>query len=98
MALEIKMRTNTDGKAKCDICGNGQKRSLMMFDLALGKAIFTLCDVCNEKVFDKALKATCAVNHKLKSAEDIKLINSRKSAVRGEDEWGTLPSKASGEK
>lgn len=75
--MAIKMRINKDTSATCESCGNGKTKSLEMFDVCIGENIMTICDACNEVLFNKTLKATVGVNHKLKSQQDLKVIRSR---------------------
>lgn len=76
----IRMRINKDEKAICKVCGHTRKNSLELFDIAFtDKHIITICDSCNEMLFDKCLKATCSVNAKLKSKKDLSIIQSRRS-------------------
>lgn len=72
------MRNNTSHNAVCDACGNGQKESLRMFDLKVGSLKATICDECNQHLFSKSLSATVLTDSKVKSKEDLKLINRRK--------------------
>ena len=81
--MAIKMRNNTSSEAKCCNCGEEQKEVLNMFDLCIGDLIFTICDVCNEKVFNKCLSAECMKNNRVKSPQDIKIINRRKWKKEG---------------
>lgn len=79
----IKMRTNKDEIISCNCCGNDRKHSLEMFDIRFGNkygngVVVTLCDACNEKLFDKSLKAVCKVNGKLKSQRDLAIIRQRR--------------------
>lgn len=81
--MDIKMRTVKDSEAICKICGATKKQSLEIFEIMFTeKAKLTLCDLCNEKLLNKTLKASCNVNNKIKSKEDIKIINKRR--VRNE--------------
>ena len=73
----IKMRTNGEPDAKCCECGNGKKDSLELFDICIGGQIFTVCDLCNEQLFQKTLKATCKVNGKVKQPSDIAIVRKR---------------------
>lgn len=74
----IRMRVNKSDDAVCKVCGNTRKNSLELFDIAFtDKHIITICDKCNSQLFDKTLKADCAVNHKLKSKKDIAIISKR---------------------
>lgn len=79
------MRNNTDPEAFCCECGDGQTEVLNMFDLCIGDTILTICDVCNEKVFSKTLRAECYKNGRVKSSHDIQIINRRHAESRG---WG----------
>lgn len=77
--MDIKMRTVRDPDAVCKICGATRKQSLEIFEIMFTeKAKLTLCDLCNDKLLYKTLKASCNVNGKLKSKEDIAVINKRK--------------------
>lgn len=75
--MAIKMRNNTKSDAVCCECGKNQDNSLGMFDLCIGKNIFTICDACNNELFQKSLKASCYIDNKVKSQHDIALINRR---------------------
>ena len=76
--MAIKMRNNTKPDAVCCECGESQKQALNMFDLCIAGNIFTICDLCNEKLFNKCLSAECMKNGRVKSQRDIKIINERK--------------------
>ena len=76
--MAIKMRNNTNLDAVCCECGENQKQVLNMFDLCIGGNIFTICDVCNEKIFTNTLRAECFKNGRVKSQHDIQIINNRK--------------------
>lgn len=73
----IKMRVSKNDYC-CSSCNARRKESLEMFDVCIGNVILTLCDECNDELFRKTLKASCIVNGKLKSADDMKVINNRK--------------------
>lgn len=49
------------------------------------KAKLTLCDYCNDQLLHKTLKASCNVNGKLKSKEDLAVINKRRE--KGKPTW-----------
>lgn len=66
----------------CSSCNAKRKESLEMFDVCIGNVLLTLCDECNDELFRKTLKASCIVNGKLKSAEDMKIINNRKRMLK----------------
>ena len=75
---EIRMRTNKSSDAVCKVCGATRKNSLDLFDIAfVDKHIITICDMCNEQLFNKTLKATCYVNGRIKSQTDLRIIRSR---------------------
>lgn len=77
---KIRMRVNKDENPVCKVCGNGKKKSLEFFDIAFtDKHIITICDSCNEDLFNKTLKATCSVNAKLKSHRDLAIIQNRRA-------------------
>ena len=42
-SMAIKMRRNTKSDAICCECGEGKKEVLEMFDVCVGKNIFTIC-------------------------------------------------------
>ena len=77
----IKMRVSKND-CWCSSCGAKRKQSLEMFDICIGNMIFTLCDECNDELFRKTLKASCIVNGKLKTDEDMKIINNRKRMLK----------------
>lgn len=77
--MAIKMRNNTDKEAVCCECGDMQDDVLNMFDLCIGGQIFTICDVCNEKIFSKCLSAEVMKNGRVKSSKDMSVIRRRKS-------------------
>lgn len=81
--VAIKMRNNEKPDAVCCECGETQKQVLNMFDLCIGGTIFTICDVCNEKIFSKCLRAECMKNGRVKTKEDIHIINKRKRKLSG---------------
>ena len=83
----IKMRNNTKPDAICCECGESQKEVLNMFDLCIGGNIFTICDVCNEKIFSKCLSAEVMKNGRVKSKRDLQIINRRKLKSKGPS-WG----------
>lgn len=77
----IKMRVSKKDCC-CSSCNAKRKESLEMFDVCIGNVLFTLCDECIDELFRKTLKASCIVNGKLKSAEDMKIINNRKRMLK----------------
>ena len=77
MSKAIKMRVNKNPDSVCDICHKSRNQVLDMFDLSLNNHITTLCDVCNNELFNKALKANCYTNHRLKDKHDMKVIQKR---------------------
>lgn len=79
--MAIKMRNNKDMDSVCCNCGDTRRDTLEMFDLCIGKTIVTFCDVCNEQILDKTLKAECNKNARVKSAEDMRVL--RKRSARG---------------
>ena len=84
--MAIKMRTVKEPDAVCKICRATRKQSLEIFEIMFTKkAKLTLCDLCNDKLLYKTLKASCNVNAKLKSKEDIAVINKRRA--RNEATW-----------
>ena len=79
--VAIKMRNNTKPDAICCECGESQKEVLNMFDLCIGDNIFTICDVCNEKIFSKCLSAEVMKNGRVKSRQDIAIIHKRNNRI-----------------
>ena len=75
--MAIKMRNNTKRDAVCCECAKARKQVLDMFDVCVGGNIFTICDACNDALFYKTLRANCYVNGRVKSKEDIAIINQR---------------------
>jgi len=75
---QIRMRINKSSDCVCKVCGATRKNSLELFDIAFtDKHIITICDLCNEQLFNKTLRATCGVNGKVKSQHDMMVIRSR---------------------
>lgn len=79
--MAIKMRNNTKSDAVCCECGDKQDQVLNMFDLCIGGNIFTICDVCNEKILSKCLSAEVMKNGQVKSQQDMAIIRKRKSKI-----------------
>lgn len=74
----IRMRINKDSNARCKVCGNDRSNSLELFDISFTERnIITICDLCNETLLNKTLKATCGVNGKVKSPPDLAIIRKR---------------------
>jgi hypothetical protein len=80
--MAIKMRNNSKPDSICCECGKARKKVLDMFDVCIGGNIFTICDLCNEALFKKTLSASCHTNGRVKSKEDMHIINQR-----GRDYW-----------
>lgn len=77
--MAIKMRNNNQQNAICCDCKATANQSLGMFDICIGGAISTLCDSCVKELFDKTLKATCSIDHKVKKPHDMEIIRRRKA-------------------
>ena len=84
--MAIKARNNNDPNAICCECGDGQAKVLNMFDICIGGQIFTLCDRCNEQLFNKTLSAECYKNHRVKSPRDLSIIRSRQHGTYKKDD------------
>lgn len=80
--MPIKMRNNTKPNAVCCNCGETQEKVLNMFDVCVGKEIFTLCDTCNNQLLYKCINAECYKNSRVKTPRDIKIINHRRNKER----------------
>lgn len=80
---EIKMRTCKNNSDRCQVCGATKEMSLDVFEILFpckpSNQTIRLCDMCNEQLFNKTLKATCYTNGRLKSAHDMKVIRRRKT-------------------
>lgn len=76
--MAVKMRNNKKLDAKCCECGDTQDNVLNMFDLCIGGFIFTVCDVCNEEIFFKSLRADCHKNRRVKTQRDMAIIRRRR--------------------
>lgn len=76
--MPIKMRNNKKPDAVCCECGAGQENALSIFDLCIGKTIVTVCDSCNEKIMYKTVRASVAINSKVKTSKDLAIIRGRK--------------------
>lgn len=72
------MRNNPSKESVCSECGQNRKQVLDMFDLHIAGQTFTICDACNEALFSKTLKAECYKNGRVKSKEDMLIINRRR--------------------
>lgn len=83
--MAIKMRNNTKPDAICCECGDGQDDVLGMFDLCINKTIFTICDICNQKIFYKCLHADVSVQSKILTAKERKVDRKRKA--KGIERW-----------
>lgn len=77
--MAIRMRNNTNSDAKCCECKETQSQVLNMFDICIGGTIFTICDRCNEQLFNKTLSAECYKNGRVKSQADMAIIRRRSS-------------------
>ena len=75
--MAIKMRNNSKSDSVCCECGKARKSVLDMFDVCVGDNIFTICDVCNEALFYKTLRASCYTNGRVKSERDMAIIRQR---------------------
>lgn len=71
----IKMRVSKSNKCSC--CGEKRQNSLEIFDICLGETIVTICDLCNEELLSKTLKANCSVNERVKSKNEMAIIRNR---------------------
>ena len=79
MALKMRIRKDDDGICQC--CGATAKRCLDMFDIRFGNETITICDECNNKLLLKTLKAQVHVNGRLKTKDDIAIINARHAKI-----------------
>ena len=86
MANKIKMRVRKDNKGICKCCGGTDKNTIDLFDLCLGDEVITICDECNELLFNKTLKATVYVNSRVKSDKDLAIKASRRSKLFKSDD------------
>lgn len=81
--MAIKMRICKDGEARCKICGQPREKSLEIFEISFtDKQIIRICDLCNDELFNKTLRASCIVNHRAKSPLDMKIISNRKRKLK----------------
>ena len=71
------MRNNKELDSICCECGDHRKDVLDMFDLCIGGNIITICDVCNEQILNKTLKAEVAKNGRVKTQEDMRVLRKR---------------------
>ena len=75
--MAIKMRHNNDTSSVCCECGDKRNQVLEMLDVCVGGNIFTICDKCNEQLFNKCLSAECQKNGRVKSQQDMAIIRKR---------------------
>lgn len=87
--MAIKMRTNKDEDAICESCSCDRNHALDMYDIMIGKTLFTVCDACNEELLRKTLTADCRTMGRLKSTHDSKIISARRAKVGFKTEKGT---------
>lgn len=80
--MAIKMRNNKDQNSVCCECGCHRKDVLDMFDMCIGGNVFTFCDVCNEEILNKTLKAECAKNARVKTPQDMAVMRKRANSNR----------------
>lgn len=53
-----------------------------LFDVCIGGKVITICDVCNNDLLRKTLKASCLIGGRLKDKRDIEIIRKRKMKAR----------------
>lgn len=80
--MAIKMRNNPKKNAVCCECGSPQDEVLNMFDLLIGGKVLTVCDVCNEEILYKTLRANVMKNERVKSQRDLRIIRRRQRGDR----------------
>lgn len=74
----IKMRVCKDEEAVCKICGTPRDKCLEIFEISFTeKQIIRICDLCNEALLTKSVKASCMINNRTKSNIDMKIIQNR---------------------
>lgn len=73
----VKMRVSKDRNEKCICCNKGIEQSLEIFNICFGDVIVTICDRCNEDLLTKSVRASCLVNHRVKSKRDMQVIQER---------------------
>ena len=79
----VKMRVSKDRNEKCICCNKGIEQSLEIFNICFGDVIVTICDKCNEDLLTKSVRASCLVNHRVKSKRDMQVIQERsKNAIK----------------
>ena len=71
------MRVSKDRNEKCICCNKGIEQSLEIFNICFGDVIVTICDRCNEDLLTKSVRASCLVNHRVKSKRDMQIIQER---------------------
>lgn len=82
---EIRMRICKDNDCTCQVCGGTKKNSLDIFEVRIPDNVsddtinFYLCDLCTDTLFNKALKATCYTQGRLKSNNDMQIIQKRRA-------------------
>lgn len=75
--MAIRMRNNKNADSVCCECGLERSKVLDMFDIGIGDNIITICDMCNEDLFYKTLRAECAKNSRVKTPHDMQIIRER---------------------
>lgn len=75
--MAIRMRNNTSSKSICCNCEDDSNNVLNMFDICVGKHMFTICDRCNRELLMKTLRADCLKNSRTKTSQDMAIIRKR---------------------
>ena len=96
--MAIKMRVNKETNCSCSECGASRKNVLDMYDICIAGKVFTICDLCNDTLFQKSLKAQIHTQSRLKSNRDIKIIDARSLKLRKKDTGLSVAEALKGEK
>ena len=84
----VKMRVSKDRNEKCICCNKGIEESLEIFNICFGDVIIAICDRCNDDLLTKSVRASCLVNHRVKSKHDLQVINNRnKKAMKEQKKY-----------
>lgn len=79
---EIKMRTCKETDVRCQVCGCTKQNCLDMFEISFpgrpANTLIRLCDLCNDALLHKTLRASCHTQGRLKSQQDLAIIQKRR--------------------
>lgn len=86
---KVNIRTTRDkDNAICSSCGATRGGSLEIYDIRVGSVVFSVCDRCNEVLFNKVLKAQVDLQGRVRTPNDQRVIRERTRLRLGEGKTG----------